>query len=92
MVKTTNQSTDHMRSSMVAWRLSGVSCWLVIDERTRQGEVMNRRIFEIIDELTKREHHWTWYQFNGKSAQENYALQKAQWHKEFLGRQLKELL
>ena len=53
---------------------------------------MNRRIFEIIDELTKREHHWTWYQFNRKSAQENYALQKAQWHKEFLGRQLKELL
>ena len=53
---------------------------------------MNRRIFEIIDELTKREHHWTWYQFNGKSAQENYALQKAQWHKEFLGKQLKELL
>ena len=53
---------------------------------------MNRRIFEIIDELTKPEHHWTWYQLNGKSAQENYALQKAQWHKEFLGRELKELL
>ena len=53
---------------------------------------MNRRIFEIIDELTKPEHHWTWYQLNGKSAQENYALQKAQWHKELLGRELKERL
>ena len=31
---------------------------------------MNRRIFDIIDELTKREHHWTWYQLNGKSPYE----------------------
>lgn len=53
---------------------------------------MNRRIFDIIDELTKREHHWTWYQLNGKSAQENYEMQKAEWRKEFLGRELKQLL
>ena len=53
---------------------------------------MNRRIFEIIDELTQAEHQWAWYQLNGKSAQENLEIQRAEWHKEFLGRQLKELL
>jgi hypothetical protein len=53
---------------------------------------MNRRIFEIIDELTQPEHHWSWYQLNGKSAYENLEIQRAEWHKEFLGRQLKELL
>ena len=53
---------------------------------------MNRRIFDIIDELTKREHHWTWYQLNGKSAYENLEMQRAEWRREYLGRELKELL
>ncbi len=39
---------------------------------------MNRRIFEIIDELTQAEHHWAWYQLNGKSAQENLEIQRAE--------------
>ena len=53
---------------------------------------MNRRIFDIIDELTEPEHHWTWYQLNGKSAQENYNIQMAEWHRQELGRELKRLL
>ena len=53
---------------------------------------MNRRIFDIIDELTEPEHHWTWYQLNGKSAQENYNIQMAEWHRQELGRELKQLL
>ena len=53
---------------------------------------MNRRIFDIIDELTKREHHWTWYQLNGKSPMENLAMQKKQWNREFMARELKQLL
>ena len=53
---------------------------------------MNRRIIDIIDELTEPEHHWTWYQLNGKSAQENYNIQMAEWHRQELGRELKRLL
>lgn len=56
------------------------------------GMIMNKRIFDIIDELTKPAHHWSWYQLNGKSAEENYALQKAEWRKQYLGRELKQLL
>lgn len=53
---------------------------------------MDRRIFEIIDKLVEPEHHWTWYQLNGKSAIENYTMQKKQWNKELMARELKHLL
>lgn len=53
---------------------------------------MNKEIFDLIDELAKPEHHWTWYQTNGKTAMENYAIQKAQLDKELLAKKLKNLL
>ena len=53
---------------------------------------MNRRIFEIIDKLVEPEHHWTWYQLNGKSPMENLAMQKKQWNREFMARELNQLL
>lgn len=53
---------------------------------------MDRRIFEIIDKLVEPEHHWTWYLLNGKSPMENMAMQKKQWRKELMARELKHLL
>lgn len=31
-------------------------------------------------------HHWTWFANNGKSAEENYMIQKAEMHRAFQGK------
>lgn len=53
---------------------------------------MNTRIYDIVDELTEPLHHWTWYQLNGTSAHNNYIIQKEEWKKQQLAKELKKLL
>lgn len=49
-----------------------------------------KRGFDSMDELITSKRHWSEYQLNGKSAQENYAAQKEEFLKLHLARQLSE--
>ncbi len=46
----------------------------------------------MLDQLAEPTHHWSWYQLNGRSAQENYKEQRADIDRWFFIQELKRKL
>lgn len=53
---------------------------------------MSDAILSLLDMLAQEKHHWSWYQTNGKSAEENYMLQKEEMRRYFLIQEIKRKL